>query len=370
MRIPGTLTFVLLFYALNSNAAETHGPAPTEHGVQARFTVLDADGKIPMELAHVVLRRDGKFVAQNATNPAGLIRFRDIEPGLYNVSAWFVGYDTYADSMLIDETHSTFTIVLHSAGTQEQEIVITADRELAVSHIDPRTGNQVFESETYHVPPTARMTNLLQENIMGAARAPTGEVHIQGQHGEFTYYIDGIPVPLGVFGGLNEVVDPKVIDRATFITGGFPAEYGGQMAAIIDLNNRVPTGSFHLDASTYAGSYLTFNGTKPLSPGNGATPASAGDTLGSRVGPFRALNSNGQALSVSDHVGNLGYFLSGSRQETDRRIDPPVPNLFHDHGFDYFLYGKFDFVLSDVDYVTSNLNFGDTYTQVPYDSAE
>ena len=46
-----------------------------------------------------------------------------------------------------------------------------------------------------------------------------------------------------MFGGLNEVVDPKVIDRATFITGGFPAEYGGQMAAIIDLNNRVPTGS-------------------------------------------------------------------------------------------------------------------------------
>jgi len=62
---------------------------------------------------------------------------------------------------------------------------------------------------------------------MGAARAPTGEVHIRGHHGEFTYYVDGIPVPLGVFGGLNEVVDPKAIDRATFITGGFAAEYGG-----------------------------------------------------------------------------------------------------------------------------------------------
>ncbi len=352
------------------SAGEAPGERPADHGVQARITVIDADGKIPMEMAHVVLRRDGRFVAQDATNPAGLIRFRDIQPGWYNVSAWFVGYNTFADSILIDGSHSAFTLTLHSEGTEEQEVVVTADRELAVSHIDPRTGNQVFESETYHVPPTARMTNLLQENIIGAARAPTGEVHIRGQHGEFTYYIDGIPVPLGVFGGLNEVVDPKVIDRATFITGGFPAEYGGQMSAVVDLNNRVPTGAFHLDATTYAGSYLTFNGTKPFSTGSASGPASAGDTLGSRVGPFRALNSNGQALSVSDHAGNLGYFISGSRQETDRRIDPPVANLFHDHGFDYFLYGKLDYVLSDVDYLTSNLNFGLTNTQVPFDSSE
>ena len=116
------------------------------------------------------------------------------------------------------------------------------------------------------------------------------------------------------------------------------------MAAIVDLNNHVPTGNFHLDASTYGGSYLVFNGTK----------GSSGDTLGSRVGPFRALNSNGQQLSISDHLENLGFFISGSRQETDRRIDPPVSSLFHDHGFDYFLYGKFDYILSDVDYLTSN----------------
>ncbi len=44
-----------------------------------------------------------------------------------------------------------------------------------------------------------------------------------------------------------------------------------------------------------------------------------------------------------------------------------MPNLFHDHGFDYFLYGKFDYIVSDIDYITANLNFGRTSTQVPYD---
>ena len=366
---------VLLFAGWSPAVALNHLlRAPKVGGLQVRITVFDAEEKLPIELAHVVLRRGGRFIAGDATNPAGQVRFYDIEEGTYSITAWFVGYRTYTDSVQIDAQHTVLRVALHGEGTTTQEVEVTADRELAISHIDVRSGNQVFESETYHVPPTARMTTLIQENVMGAARAPTGEVHIRGQHGEFTYYVDGLPVPLGVFGGLNEVVDPAVIERATFITGGFPAEYGGQMSAIIDLNNRVPTGAFHLDASTYAGSYLVFNGTKPFSPGrevqSGPSSPLPGDTLGGRVGPFRALNSNGESLSLSDHIGKLGFYVSGSRQETDRRIDTPVPRLFHDHGFDYFLYGKFDYILSDIDYLTCNLNFGRTNTQVPYDPSQ
>lgn len=348
----GLLTLLLVSLVTISIAGTM---SPVDHGVQLKVIVRDAKEDLPVELARVVLRRNSRMIAQDATNPAGQIRFRDIQPGKYDITAWFVGYETYSDSIVIDQDHTTYSIALKPRAQNQQGLEVLGHQEIALSHIDLRTGNQVFESQTYHAPPTARMTNLIQENMMGAARAPTGEVHIRGQHGEFTYYVDGIPVPLGVFGGLNEVVDPKAIERATFITGGFPAEYGGQMAAIIDLNNRVPTGTFHLDASTYGGSYLV---------------SGAGDTLGNRVGAVRALNSNGQNLSFSDHIGNLGLFVSGSRQETDRRIDPPVPNLFHDHGFDYFVFGKFDYILSDVDYLTSNLNFGRTYTQVPYDSSE
>ncbi len=358
----------------NSSFAQSAGEASALTGkkrIDFTITINDANEKIPIGLARVVLQRGNKIIAQNPTNMVGQVLFRNIQPGDYRLVAWFVGYEVYTDSVQIDQVHTSLTINLQPAGSQVQGVEVVGQRELGVSNIDMMTGNQTFESETYHPPPTNQMTTLIQQNLTGAARAPTGEVHIRGQHGEFTYYIDGIPVPLGVFGDYNELFDPKVIDRATFITGGFPAEYGGQMSAIIDLNNRVPTGSFHLDASTYVGSYLVLNGTKPFSPGtavaSGASSAISGDTLGGRVGPFRALNSDGEALSISDHVGNLGYYVSGSRQETDRRIDTPVPNLYHDHGFDYFLYGKFDYILSDIDYITANLSFGRTSTQVPYD---
>ena len=65
-----------------------------------------------------------------------------------------------------------------------------------------------------------------------------------------------------------------------------------------------------MDLSTYAGSYLTSNN----------------QDLGAKVGNFKAINSDGQSLSLSNHTGNVGFFLSGTRQETDRRIDQPVSN--------------------------------------------
>src|ERR1035438_10914772 len=99
-----------------------------------------------------------------------------------------------------------------------------------------------------------RSTLFPYTTLFRAAKAPTGEVHIRGQHGEFSYLIDGIPVPLGVFGGLNEIVDPKVISKVSFLTAGFPAEFGGQITGLMDVQTRIPSGKFHFDLSTYGGS--------------------------------------------------------------------------------------------------------------------
>ncbi len=322
---------------------------PPTQGITYTVVVYDGTNHLPLELARVGLYRGSSFVKGKVTNPEGRAVFTDAVAGKYTLVVRTVGYNDVTDTILIDKTHIFDSVTLSETG---EEVTVAGFHEPAITTFDPSTGNQVFESETYHAPPTARMTQLVQENLMGAVRAPTGEVHIGGQHGEYTYYVDGAPVPLGVFGGLNEVVDPKVIERATFMTGGFPAEYGGQITAVIDIQNRVPTGAFHLDASTYGGSYM---------------PSISKDSV---IQPNRFLNMNGQSVSMSDHTGKFGWFLSGSRQETDRRIDPPIATISHDHGFDYFLYGKADYLLSDVDYLTLNLNYGITNTQVPYDPIE
>ncbi len=338
------------------------------------ISVNDFNTKVPLEQVRVTLRKNGELIENKVTDSRGQTTFEELNPGKYSVIANYIGYITYSDTLELRQELTNLRIELKEENLTTQEIIVQGSNEGSANNIDKSSGNQVFQSEYYHAPPSSRMTNLIQQNLTGSVKAPTGEVHIRGQHGEFTYYVDGIPVPLGVFGGLNEVVDPKVIDRITFLSGGFPAEYGGQMAAIMDIQNRVPSGRFHLNLSSYIGSFLVFNGTKPFSPRNevptGQSSNIAGDTLGGRVGPFRSINSNGQDISLSNHSGKFGYFISGSRQQTDRRIDPPVSNLFNDKGSDYFLYGKFDYLIGKKDYITANLNYGKTDTEVPFDITE
>jgi len=323
--------------------------------VNFTVTVVDRDAAIPLQSVIVLLKEGNSIIAKSATNAFGRAFFGDIAEGHFKIAAYYIGYNDYNDSIAVDSLHRSYLVKLVEKTTQLNEVVVEGQNiNKVATSINIESGLQEFEGETYHAAPNSQMTQLVQENLAGAARAPTGEVHIRGQHGEFTYLVDGIPIPLGVFGGLNEIVDPKVISRVTFYSGGFPAEYGGQISGLMDIQNIVPTGKFHLDASTYIGSYLT----------------SGGDSLGSKVGTLKAVNSNGQSLSFSDHIGKLGYFISTSREETDRRIDQPITQLFHDQGTDYFFYGKFDYLLNDNDFLTANLNFSNTLTQVPYDPVE
>ncbi|HYM20872.1 MAG TPA: TonB-dependent receptor [Candidatus Kapabacteria bacterium] len=330
-----------------SNAAITAVPYSTS--VVFRVFVRDAEQGEVLAFARIRLRGERSTARVMLTDSNGLATFENLDTGRYIISISFVNYIPFLDTIIIDETHLTDTIVLHES--PHEEIVVQGNNELPATTYDS-SGNQVFKPENYHPPPVARMTQLIQQNLLGAVRAPTGEVHIRGQHGEFSYIVDGAPVSLGIFGGLNEIVDPAVIERATFWTGGWPAEYGGQMAAIIDVKTRVPTGMFNLSGSTYTGSYT------PNSP------------KAKVISPDQTVNSNGEQISMSDHLDRLGWFLSGTRQETDRRIDVPQPKIFHDHGFDYSLFGKVDYLLSDKEYLTLDINYGNTATQVPYDSVE
>ncbi len=345
--------FAFLFIAISLSLTTTLLAKRHKHveaeGINFTVAVHDGTNDEPLELARVALYRGAVRVYGRVTNAEGHTTFTDIVAGPYQLVVRSVGYDDHLDSIVIDSSHTFDSVTLYETGKQ---VTITGFQEPAITTVDPTTGNQIFEAETYHAPPTARITQLVQENLLGAARAPTGEVHIRGQHGEYTYYLDGAPVPLGVFGGLNEVVDPHVIDRATFVDGGWAAEYGGQIAAVIDMQTHVPSGGFHLDASTYGGTYA---------------PSISKDSV---ISSTHLLNMNGQTLSMSDNIGKFGWFLSGSREETDRRIDPPISEIEHDHGFDYFLYGKANYLISDKDYLTLNLNYGITNTQVPYDSVE
>lgn len=304
------------------------------HGV-----VTDSASGNPLPSAQVSVMRDGRIIQNTLTDNFGRFVVHNLGAGSYAVAVHFIGFKPFNGTVAIAGSDVRLNILLAVATTQLQAVQVTAEAPVAV---DTRTGDQVFTEQESHVAPTTTTSQIVQQSVAGAARAPTGEVHIRGQHAEYTYYIDGIPVASGVSGSLNELFDPAIINRLDFQTGGWDAEYGEKNAAIINVATRIPTGAFHMNASASTGSF----------------------------------NANSQSLNVSGNSGKWGFFVSGSRSVTDMRLDPVSfdtitfkPYNYHNHGEDDFGFAKVQYQPGNSDIVTLDMDWGRTYFQVPYDTA-
>jgi len=305
-------------------------------------SVADSATGIPLPGGEVRILRGGNTIAATTTDAFGRYVIHNVPAGSYSVEVRYLGYRPETRNVAIGATdalvRTDFRLV--SLPINLSAVEVTSTVPLAV---DTRTGNQVFKQNDYHGAPTNTTSQILQQSIVGAARAPTGEVHIRGQHAEYTYYVDGVPVPAGISGSLNELFDPQVVNQIDFQTGGWDAEYGNKNTAVVNVTTRIPSGGFHLDASGYGGSF----------------------------------SSNGQALNLSTNAGKFGFFFSGARQGTDMRREPVgfdslrnAAENFHNDGTDVFGFAKVQYIPSDRDVVNLDLNRSRTRFAVPFDSVE
>ncbi len=301
--------------------------------------VRDSNTRAPLAGAIVRLSRADSLVAVVTADAVGRYTVRSRILGVHQLTVTLVGYRPVTRRLIIEGDVEVNVSLVASSAYQLTGVRITAATPVAV---DVRTGDQSFQQRGAHVAPTATTSQILQTAIAGAARAPTSEVHIRGQHGEYTYYVDGVPVPSGISGSLNELFDPAVVDRIDFQTGGWDAEYGNKNIAVVKVATRTPAEGFHAELSAYAGSYA----------------------------------SNGQALVASSGNGRLGILVSASRQETAMRREPVmhVPATgtslnFHNEGRDEFAFAKAQYTASNRDRITVELSASRTNLSVPFDSS-
>ena len=305
-------------------------------------TVADSTTGKPLPGGEIRVMQNGSVVATAVTDAFGRFIIHNLAAGDYAVEIRYLGYHAVTRHTTLGQTEAQVAIDfrLVPIPINLEAVEVRAAVPLAV---DTRTGNQIFKQNDYHGAPTNTTSQILQQSIVGAARAPTGEVHIRGQHAEYTYYVDGVPVPSGISGSLNELFDPEVVNQIDFQTGGWDAEYGGKNAAVVNVNTRIPIGGLHLDASNYNGSFA----------------------------------AQGQSVNVSTNAGKFGFFASGARQATAMRREPVVFDTlrntvenFHNDGTDLFGFAKVQYVPSNRDVVSLDVNRSRTRFAVPFDSVE
>src|SRR5579862_688093 len=343
--------FMALFGAVAVSSLAFAGPTrvdPRAVSGDISGTVTDSSSGQPLNGAQVRVAQGTRTVAAVLADQFGRFTAHNLPAGTYQLTVRYIGFREVTRSVTVGGSDLTgINFAMAPVAATLSAITVSATVPIQV---DTRTGDQVFQEQDFHGAPTLTTSQVLQQSIAGAARAPTGEVHIRGQHAEYTYYIDGVPVPPGISGSLNELFEPQVVNQISFESGGWDAEYGNKNTAIINVTTRIPTGGFHADVGSYYGLY------------------DAGTTSGER-------NFDGQSLSMSTNSGPWGFYIAGSRQFTDMRREPVlldtttnVVQNFHNAGTDGFGFGKIQFTPSTADVLSLDANWSRTHFEVAYDS--
>jgi Carboxypeptidase regulatory-like domain len=310
--------------------------APAEAG-DVVGTVTDSTNGRPLPSVEVTVQRGSDIIANATTDPFGRFIIHNLTVGTYTIGVHFIGYALITRPLTIVPGTTRIDFQLVPAAASLSAVEVSGQSPVSV---DTRTGDQTYNEADSRVAPSTTTSGVIQQAIAGAARAPTGEVHIRGQHAEYTYFIDGVPVPPGISGSLNELFDPEVVQSIDFQTGGWDAEYGGRIAAVINIQTKIPTGPFHIEESTSDGTY----------------------------------NAMGQSLTMSANTGKLGMFFSGQAQGTDMRLEPVIggvndaPINYHNHGQDLFGFGKLQYAAGPHDLISLDANYSTTHFDIPYDS--
>ena len=305
--------------------------------------VADSATGSPLAGVEVLLTREGQIVARTFSDRVGHFHIHNLTALSYQLEVRLIGFRAIRRSLDMTAGHDVSVAFRLTPVSVELSAIEVASTPIVV---DTRTGDQVFKQDDFQGSPTLTTSQIIQQAIAGAARAPAGEVHIRGQHAEYSYYVDGIPVPPGISGSLNELFDPSIVNQINFQTGAWDAEYGGRNAAIVNVTTKVPSGGFHATASGYGGNFAT----------------------------------NGQTVTASDNVGKVGLFFALTRTATDMRREPVVADTdaaghitairnYANNAEDLYGFAKLQYSSSAHDVFNLDANWSRSSYATPFDSA-
>ena len=72
----------------------------------------------------------------------------------------------------------------------------------------------------------------------GFIPSQNGRIHVRGSHGQIQYVVDGVPMTDEYSEAFANPLDPRYVKSAEVMTGGIPAEFGGKLAAVVDITSK------------------------------------------------------------------------------------------------------------------------------------
>lgn len=223
------------------------------------------------------------------TNAQGRFTFSTVGIGSYNVD---VTSTAGTASLRVDVSTAGATVAITLSAIQEiGRTGVTSRPPVAGSGTDIALNGDLLK----HSPAGGSLPALILQ-LPGAARGANGIVHVNGDHGDLNYIVDGAPIPQALNRNIGTEVDPNNLAFVEVLQGAYPAQYGERFASIINVNTR--------------------NGSGP--------PGFAAELRGG------SFNFTGSDLSYHTNIGRGSLVLASRNDRGSRGLDPPNLNSPHD----------------------------------------
>jgi hypothetical protein len=276
-------------------------------------------------VANAKVTAAGDSVSQaTRTNAAGRFAFPNLTVGSYLVTATGDGGQA---ATALDLPAAGAEITLRLDAKSLGIVSVTSAPPIRKSGTDVTLNRQLLSRS-----PAAGSFSELLIQLPGAARGANGVVHINGDHGDINYVVDGVSIPQELNRSIGSEFNPNDISFVDVLEGAYPAQYGERFASVLNISTRNSVGIASYSGALDAGSFGHLDTTVGYQ-----TPVGAG----SLVTAFR------------DDV-------------TQRGLDPPNPNSPHNNASDANQFVRYTLPRGN-DYINVTVSHAYRTFQIPID---
>ena len=319
------LSCLLLLGALNAQSATVRG------------NVFDAETGVPISFATVQITGPEGLNRGDNTDVEGFFSFSNLPIGDYRILVRYLGYDSLAAPVNVAVANEIDynRLTLQPAGVELRAVAVSASRERARSDVAVSKVT-VSGGEIQALPSVGGEADIAQYLTVLPGVVSTGDqggqLYIRGGSPiQNKILLDGMTIynPFHSI-GLFSVFETEAIRSADVYTGGFNAEFGGRVSAIVDIKTREGDKKDFgglVSASPFQAKALLEGPIKRLDPNTGS---SISFLVTGKRSLLPELSPSLYGYAVQDNFFNLGDSVAAA--------DVGLPYNYRD------LYGKVSFV--------------------------
>ena len=311
---------------------------PTLFG-QARIgsvqgVVKDPTGALVPNAAITVTQPVTGYRQTTQTDAQGAFKLVNLPFNTYKVRAEASGFQAAEQSIDLETTIPLNLELALSLEETTADVTITTGG--AVMLEPDRTSSDTDINQSILERPLGAAPSRAIESIVastpGFVTDDNGRMHPRGSESQVQYVIDGVPVTDNMSAIFSTSLDARTLRTVEVLTGGIPAEFGDKLAGVINVNTR----------SGLEG------------PTQGAISFSGG-----------SFSTGEAAADFSTHTKKLGFLANLSSSTSQRYLDPPTIDNFHNFGRTGKAFFRLDYQFDANNSLRGVFNFGGSNFQVP-----